>query len=236
MENGEWKEPKYKNKFLFPVKAMAKTFRKKMLNGLQELYNAGSLTMPYDKTELNDPKKFELWLSSFNRTPWVIDSRKPFSSPEDVIKYIGRHTHRTAISNSRIISVENGSVCFKYKDNKEKNKSNKPVRKEMTLPADQFIERFLMHVLPKRCHRIRNFGFLTNSKKNMYIKKIREIFQAKNMLIETVKSENVKDDEYVCPNCKQGIMRTFLAVDGANQIVQLNPQAMLPQEEVIDTS
>jgi len=222
-------------KFLFPVKAMAKTFRKNMLKGLQDIYNKGSLVIPYDKPELNDPAKFELRLSSFNRTPWIIDSRPPFSGPEAVIKYIGRYTHRAAISNSQIVSFENGNLCFKYKDNKEKDKSGKAEWKEMTLTAEEFIERFLMHILPKRCHRIRNFGFLTNSKKHADIKKIREIFQAENMLIDTGRPADEKKDGYNCPVCRQGIMQTFLVVNSAHQIVKFDIEAVLPRK-LIDTS
>lgn len=234
-EQGEWKEPKYKKKFLFPVKAMAKTFRKNMLEGLQELYDKGSLVIPYNKPELNDPKKFELWLSSFNRTPWIIDSRPPFSGPEAVIKYIGRYTHRTAISSSRIVSFENGEVCFKYKDNKQKDKSGKAEWKEMTLTAEEFIERFLMHVLPERYHRIRNFGFLTNSKKHGNIKKIRGIFQAENMLTDTGRPDNEENAGYICPACKQGKMKTFLVVNSAHQILKFDIEAFIPLE-FTDTS
>ena len=80
-----------------------------------------------------------------------------------MVRYIGRYTHRIAISNHRIISIADGQISFSFKDNKEKDKSK--VWKEMTLPADQFIKRFLWHVLPKRYHRIRHYGFLTNGKK-----------------------------------------------------------------------
>ncbi|WP_275950245.1 transposase [Desulfonema limicola] len=123
---------------------------------------------------------------------------------------------------------------FKYKDNKQKDKSGKAVWKEMTLTAEEFMERFLMHVLPKRYHQIRNFGFLTNSKKHKNIKKIREIFQTENMLTDTDRTDD-ENAGYKCPVCKQGTMQTFLVVKSAHQIIKFDIEAFILRE-FTDTS
>ena len=160
--NGEWVEPKYKGKFLFPVPALSKVFRGKFIEGLKKAYYAGELVLP-DNLKIKDDDEFEQWIDLLASRNWVVNSKPPFSGPEEVVRYIGRYTHRIAISNHRIISIADGQISFSFKDNKEKDKSK--VWKEMTLPADQFIKRFLWHVLPKRYHRIRHYGFLTNGKK-----------------------------------------------------------------------
>ena len=132
-ETREWIEPKYKSKFLFPVKALSKVFRGKFIEGLKKTYYAGKLVIPYDKQELNKPHKFEQWLDHLVSRNWVVNSKPPFSGPEEVVRYIGRYTHRIAISNSRILSIENGQIRFSYKDNKEKDKSK--IWKEMIVSA-----------------------------------------------------------------------------------------------------
>ena len=150
-ETGEWIEPKYKGKFLFPVPALSKVFRGKFIEGLKNAYYDGELVIPYDKQDLKKPNKFEQWLDRLVSRNWVVNSKPPFAGPEEIVRYIGRYIHRVAISNSRILSIENGQIRFSYKDNKEKDKTK--IWKKMTLPADQFIERFLLHVLSKRYHR-----------------------------------------------------------------------------------
>jgi hypothetical protein len=176
---GKWIEPKYKGTFLFPVKALSKVFRGKFIEGLKDAYYAGELVIPDKLKKLEDEDELEQWIDLLVSKNWVVNSKPPFSGPEEVVRYevvryIGRYTHRIAISNHRIISIADGQICFSYKDNKEKDKSK--VWKEMTLPADQFIERFLWHVLPKRYHRIRHYGFLTNGKKKANLEIIRDFF------------------------------------------------------------
>ncbi|MCD4831017.1 MAG: IS91 family transposase, partial [Anaerohalosphaeraceae bacterium] len=175
-DDGKWIEPKYKGKFLFPVKALSIVFRGKFIEGLKEAYYAGELVIPNKLKRLEDEDEFEQWIDRIVSRNWVVNSKAPFSGPEEVVRYIGRYTHCVAISNHRIISIADGQICFSYKDNKEKDKSK--VWKEMVLPADQFIKRFLWHVLPKGYHRIRHYGFLTNGKKKANIEIIREFFKS----------------------------------------------------------
>ena len=233
-EDGQWKEPKYKSTFLFPTGALAKVFRGKFIQGLKKLYKKGKLTIPYDKPELNDPDEFEQWLNRLCRKRWVVDSKQPFSGPEEVVRYIGRYTHRVAISNSRILSIENGMIKFSYKDNKEKDKTK--IWKEMTLSANDFIERFLWHVLPYRYHRIRHFGFLNNKVKKENIKNIREILQNKDIFDQLEDILEQENEGMPCPKCEKGILRAFIVTDGSGRILKFDLSVFLTKEEIYDTS
>ena len=165
--------------------------------------------------ELNNPAGFEKKLNALVKKSWRVFSKPPFSGPEEVVRYIGRYTHRVAISDSRILSLENGQVRFSYKDNKEKDPEKK--YKEMTLSADEFIRRFLYHILPSGYHRIRNYGFLANGKKKQNI----EIIKAQ--LTETESFEVPETEESViCPICEKGKMNTFLIVNGKRQVIKID--------------
>ena len=231
-DNGEWVEPKYKGKFLFPVPALSKVFRGKFIEGLKEAYYAGELVLP-DNLKITDDE-FEQWIDLLVSRNWVVNSKPPFSGPEEVVRYIGRYTHRIAISNHRIISIADGQIRFSYKDNKEKDKSK--MWKEMVLPADQFIERFLWHILPKRYHRIRHYGFLNNGEKHANLETIREFFESQEGVEEF--AEVITTDKIngiTCPKCKKGRLRPFLVTDRYNQILKCDISVFL-KKEARDTS
>jgi hypothetical protein len=137
-------------RFLFAVRALSKVFRGKFLHGLRKLLNRGALALPrgFDRAAL---------LDSLRRKPWVVYAKSPFAGPTQVLDYLGRYTHRVAISNDRILGLHDGAVTFAYRD-----RARGDVPRTMTLPADQFIGRFLRHVLPRGFMRIRHFGFLAN--------------------------------------------------------------------------
>ena len=171
-DDGQWKEPRHAKKFLFPVRAVSKVFRGKFIEGLKELYYNQKLTIPDNMEELNTPEGFEKQLNILVSKSWRVHSKPPFSGPDEVVRYIGRYTHRIAISDSRILSFEDGQVTFSYKDNKEKDPDKK--YKQMTLTSEEFVRRFLYHVLPHRYHRIRNYGFLSNGRKKQNIEIIKK--------------------------------------------------------------
>ncbi len=232
-DDGKWIEPKYKGTFLFPVPALSKVFRGKFIEGLKEAYYAGELVLP-DNLNIKDDDEFEQWIDLLVSKNWVVNSKPPFSGPEEVVRYIGRYTHRVAISNHRIISIADGEIWFSYKDNKEKDKSK--VWKEMVLPADQFIKRFLWHVLPKRYHRIRHYGFLNNGEKHANLETIREFFESEKGVKEYAKVITTDDtDGITCPKCKKGKLRPFLVTDRYNQIVKFDFSVFL-KKEARDTS
>lgn len=141
--------------YFLPVKVLAAVFRAKFLEGLQQL--RPELKYEGRLAPLSDSRRFNKLLGETTRKKWVVYAKPPFAGPEAVIKYLGAYTHRIAISNYRLIRLENGQVVFSYRDSKSGNQ-----RKQMSLPVVEFLRRFLLHVLPYRFVRIRHFGFLGN--------------------------------------------------------------------------
>jgi len=212
---GKWITPENDKTFLFPVKALSNVFRAKFLEGLQKAYNKGLLRLPGSLNYLADPNTFKQWLYHEVPKEWVVFSKPPFAGPEEVVKYIGRYTHRSAISNNRIIGGKDGNIEFWFKDTKKK------ARWETTsLPVMIFIERFLYHVLPKHFHRIRYYGFLANGKAKANISTIRQ-----NLIDgskETVQTKTTQDEGITCSKCKNGTMMTLLIIDGYGNVITDN--------------
>lgn len=200
--DGTWTKPKYKSKFLFPVKALSKVFRAKFVSALQRAFGNNEIEFGEQQKRLEDPDEFNKWLKVLVRRDWIVYCKAPFRKPEAVLKYVGRYTHRVAISNSRFLPADKGFVRFKYSDTKAKQK------REMTLPANEFIRRFLWHILPEGFHRIRHYGFLANGKAREKLASIREI------LISKVKSVIKKKEPQLigmpCPICKVGRLLTAI--------------------------
>jgi len=143
--------------FLFPVRALARVFRGKYLAGLQEAHARGTLRFAGGVAGLADPAAFQAFVRTLRATEWVVYTKPPFAGPTQVLEYLGRYTHRVAISNDRLLSVADGQVRFRWKDYAHGHHL-----KTMTLAAEEFLRRFLLHVLPGGFVRIRHFGFLAN--------------------------------------------------------------------------
>jgi hypothetical protein len=143
--------------YLFPVKALSKVFRGKLLDYLKKAYTKGSLTFAGKSLEFESRKGFKALIDELYKEDWVVYSKKPFAGPQKALNYLGRYTFRTAISNERIKYVRDGKVTFTYRDRRDSNR-----KKEATLEANEFIRRFLLHVLPGSFTRIRHFGFVSN--------------------------------------------------------------------------
>jgi predicted Zn-ribbon and HTH transcriptional regulator len=146
--------------FLFPVTALSIVFRGKFLDFLKKAFDRKKLLFPGQSAPLADARTFTLLLRRLRQKPWVVYAKKPFASPDSVLDYLGRYTHRVALSNDRILSAHNGEVTFSYRDRKNHNQ-----RKFMRLQTEEFIRRFLLHVIPKGLMRVRHFGFLANNAK-----------------------------------------------------------------------
>ncbi len=143
--------------FLFPVRALAAVFRGKYLAGLQAAFAQGKLRFAGGVAGLAEPAAFQAFVRTLRTTDWVVYAKPPFAGPTQVLEYLGRYTHRVAISNDRLVSVADGQVRFRWKDYAHGNRV-----KIMTLSAEEFLRRFLLHVLPGGFVRIRHFGFLAN--------------------------------------------------------------------------
>jgi hypothetical protein len=140
--------------YLLPVRVLSRLFRGKFLAGLQELYDAGELDFRGRTEDLGDPRAFAQLHRQLYEKNWVVYAKRPFGGADQVFRYLGRYTHRVAIANSRLVSMDDEHVRFRYKDYAT------DAHKVMTLEAEEFIRRFLLHVLPKRFVRIRHFGIL----------------------------------------------------------------------------
>ena len=143
--------------FFLPVKVLSCLFRRLFLEWLEKAFEDGQLKFFSSLQERQDRKAFLRYLAPLRKKKWVVYAKKPFAGPQQVLDYVGRYTHRVAISNNRIVNLDDGQVTFRYKDYR-----NGSQQKTMSLSADEFIRRFLLHVLPEGFHRIRYYGFLGN--------------------------------------------------------------------------
>ena len=167
-KDGKWQYPKQGNeKFLFPVKAMQGVYRALFMKGLAAQIQNQSITLPPDFSL--DKPIYKAWKNALYGKEWVIYAKRPFGGPKQVIEYLGRYTHKVAISNHRIKSVDNQGITFEYKDYKTGGE-----KKEMRLQTGEFIRRFAQHILPANFRRIRHYGFLSNASKTKSLEKARK--------------------------------------------------------------
>jgi hypothetical protein len=143
--------------FFLPVKVLSRLFRRLLLQALEKAYAAGQLQFFGDLEPLRDPPAFARYLAPLKNADWVVYAKPPFGGPQQVLQYLGRYTHRVAISNRRLLALEDGQVSFQWKDYRDQQQ-----QKVMTVSAEEFIQRFLQHALPPRFQRIRYYGFLAN--------------------------------------------------------------------------
>src|SRR5215468_8780800 len=151
---------KSRSRFFLSIRVLRRVFRGKFVAALKHAFQNGQLNFPGKLASLAQPKTFAAWLRPLFRTDWVVYAKRPFGGPEYVLQYLGRYTHRVAISNHRLLSFTEGKVTFRWRDSAHNNE-----HKLMTLSLDEFLRRFLLHLLPKGFVRIRNFGFLANRKR-----------------------------------------------------------------------
>jgi hypothetical protein len=157
--------------FFLPVRVLSRLFRRRFLEALSAAHDAGELRFFGDHQDLADPALFRQWLVPLRSTDWVVYAKRPFAGPEQVLAYLSRYTHRVAISNRRLIALDNRGVTFRWKDYRAKGRTR---YKKMTLAAGEFIRRFLLHVLPTGLHRIRHYGLLANAgrKENLALARV----------------------------------------------------------------
>lgn len=187
-ENGHWQNIRADGKFLFPVKALSQVFRAKFCDKLLKL-----------APEHYAPIRSKLWSKL-----WVVYAKRPFGSSKSVIEYLGRYTHKIAISNHRIKSIDDKTVTFTYKDYK-----SGAVKKQMTLTHEEFIRRFALHILPKRFVKIRHYGFLSSNWKRQKLLVLQE-----KMQVRLPEPKAIEQPERICPCCKVGKLITIQYFDG----------------------
>jgi hypothetical protein len=158
--------------FFLPVRVLSRLFRRLLLSNLLAAHQAGHLAFYGNYAALTDPVAFAAFLAPLRQAEWVVYAKKPFAGPQAVLAYLSRYTHRVAISNRRLISADENSVTFTWKDYRIEGPGRYST---MTLPTDEFIRRFLMHVLPKGLHRIRHYGLFANGNRAANIARARDL-------------------------------------------------------------
>jgi hypothetical protein len=189
--------------YFLPVQVLSMLFRGKFLAQLRRLQQAGRLTLTGSVAHLAQPEAFQQLLDRLYRKKWVVYAKPPFGGAEQVYRYLGRYTHRVAISNSRLISMREGRVQFHYKDYADNQKS-----KQMSLSADEFLRRFLLHVLPKGFVRIRHYGLLASPNVKTKLKRCQWLLgPADPVRAESVRLRSEPYREWIeslvtrCPRC-----------------------------------
>ena len=169
-DGSRWVRPRYN--FFLPVKAMAEAFRGKFLEALREAFAAGELRFPGQMRVFAEPRTFAALLQQSCRHKWVAYAKRPFGGPEHVLQYLGNYTHRIAISNHRLLGLEDGKVSFRWRDSAHKNQ-----QRVMTLPVEEFLRRFFLHVLPPGFVRIRHFGLFGNRLRKLSLEVCRTLLE-----------------------------------------------------------
>jgi predicted Zn-ribbon and HTH transcriptional regulator len=183
--------------FLLPVRVLSRLFRRLFLNKLVVAHQAGRLSFFGDHAHLAEAQSFAAHLAPLRRTEWVVYAKRPFGGPEAVLAYLSRYTHRVAIANSRLIAVDQRGVTFKWKDYRIAGRDR---YKQMTLATDEFIRRFLIHVLPKGLHRIRHYGLFAKGACADNVARARELL-AVAMPEDTPTTAAVDPNKPACPCC-----------------------------------
>ena len=193
--------------FLLPVRVLGKLFRRLFLTRLMALYDAGQLGFFGSIAHLAERRAFLRYLAPARKKRWVVYAKPPFAGPEAVLAYLSRYTHRIAISNSRLIRHDETGVTFRYKDYRRAGADRQQV---MTLSADEFIRRFLLHVLPKGFHRIRHYGLLAGATRKVRLGHIRQLLGMAPALADDAALEP-PDTRPPCPCCggRMVIIETF---------------------------
>jgi len=200
--------------FFLPVRVLSRLFRRLFLQHLERGFDAGQLKFFSDLQALSERDAFRRYLAPLRKAEWVIYAKPPFAGPEQVLDYVGRYTHRVAISNNRLVAIEDGKVAFRWKDYRQK---------VMAVAADEFIRRFLLHVLPKGFHRIRYYGFLGNRYRAQKLACCRDLLGMPVPEPSDSRPEKDYRDRYEdltghslrqCPACHHGQMIVIEVFDG----------------------
>jgi Putative transposase/Transposase zinc-binding domain len=182
--------------FFLPVKVLSRVFRRKFVAALKRALHDGKLNFHGDLASLAQPKSFARWLRILFRKDWVVYSKRPFGGPEHALHYLGRYTHRVAISNYRLVSLADGKVTFRWRDSAHHNE-----QKLLTLSLDEFLRRFLLHVLPKGFVRIRHFGFLAHRRRAKTLPLCFRLLGSAPQPQATQETSASASDLWFCPKC-----------------------------------
>jgi hypothetical protein len=189
--------------FFLPVRVLSRLFRRRFIEELHNAHRAGQLQFFGEHAALSDPAAFAHWLAPLRQCEWVVYAKRPFAGPAAVLAYLSRYAHRVAIANSRLVACDERGVTFRWKDYRLHGRTR---HKTMSLGADEFMRRFLLHVLPSGFHRIRHYGLLANAGRAQNIATARELLQQPAPAVPTVADQATASDgsvrpTFVCRHC-----------------------------------
>ena len=202
--------------FFLPVRVLSRLFRRRFLEALQQLHQAGKLRFFGEHSDLADAKTFRTWLAPMRQCEWVVYAKRPFAGPSAVLAYLSRYTHRVAISNSRLLALDERGVTFRWKDYRAKGNTR---YKTMTLCPEEFMRRFLLHVLPGGFHRIRHYGLLSNGGRRLGLATARQLLGVHINATAASAAEAAAPDQpdakpptFVCRHCGRAMVIVQLLV------------------------
>jgi hypothetical protein len=199
--------------FFLPVRVLSRLFRRLFLKYLEKAFDSGKLQFYASLRKLEDRREFRSYLAPLKKTQWVVYAKAPFAGPRQVLDYVGRYTHRVAISNNRLLDIADDQIRFHWKDYRDNDQ-----QKTMTLAAEEFIRRFLLHVVPDGFQRIRYYGFLSNRHRDQKLALCRQLLGMRPSNPEPLPGDQPADYDYnhvleqlrsslgKCPVCPQGRM------------------------------
>jgi Putative transposase/Transposase zinc-binding domain len=200
-----------KRGFFLPVRVLSRLFRRRFLEELAAAHHTGQLQFFGEFVGLADARAFAAWLAPLRQCEWVVYAKRPFAGPAAVLAYLSRYTHRVAISNSRLLTLDERGVTFRWKDYRAKGRTR---HKTMTLAVDEFMRRFLLHVLPSGFHRIRHYGLIANAGRTENLARVRELLHVVPEPAEPQPPDalvGIVQPTFVCPHCGAAmiIVETF---------------------------
>jgi Putative transposase/Transposase zinc-binding domain len=195
-DHQRWVRPRYA--FFLPVKVLSRVFRGKFIAGLKRAFKQKKLRFPGSMKPLANKKAFDAFLRPLFRHDWVVYAKRPFGGPQHVLNYLARYTHRVAISNHRIVNVADGNVTFRWKDYAHHSQ-----QRLMTITAEEFLRRFLLHTLPRRFVRIRFCGFLANRRRGALLSLCQQLLKPDPLLLSATQTAADPSPRclWLCPRC-----------------------------------
>ena len=203
--------------FFLPVRVLSRLFRRRFLEELERAHRTGQLQFFGEYAQLTDATAFADWLQPFRQCEWVVYAKRPFAGPAAVLAYLSRYTHRVAISNSRLITLDERGVTFRWKDYRARGRTR---TKTMTLGANEFMRRFLLHVLPGGFHRIRHYGLIANTGRRENLAKARELLHVAPEAADA--AVGIVQPTFICPDCGAAMIIVETLVRG--QPIRAPPQ------------
>ena len=216
--------------FFLPVRVLSRLFRRRFLEELLRLQQTGRLQFFGEHACLADTRAFRQWLAPMRRCEWVVYAKRPFAGPQAVLAYLSRYTHRVAISNSRLLALDERGVTFRWKDYRAKGSTR---HKAMTLSPEEFMRRFLLHVLPSGFHRIRHYGLLSNGNRRLGLAAARESLGVAANTTTAIADDAAANDEpalkppaFVCRHCGRPMVVVMLLA--AETSIRAPPRRVAP--------